>query len=198
MIGRLRGKLLHKAPPSLLIDVGGVGYELEAPMTTFYDLPAVGENVTLYTHTVVREDAQLLYGFSREGQRRLFRSLLKVNGVGPRMALAILSGLSEDEFLQCISTQDVERLRQAPGVGRKIAERLLMELRDQTLVEPGAALAPGTEPVAVPPDPVSEAVSALVALGYKPNEAHRAINGVSPVGLSTEEIIRQALKSVAG
>ena len=136
MIGRLRGKLLHKAPPSLLIDVGGVGYELEAPMTTFYDLPPVGETVTLYTHMVVREDAQLLYGFSREAQRRLFRSLLKVSGVGPRVGLAILSGLSVDEFMQCLSKQDVDRLRQAPGVGRKTAERLLIELRDSALVEP--------------------------------------------------------------
>ena len=193
MIGRLRGKLLHKAPPSLLVDVGGVAYELEAPMTTFYDLPPLGETVTLYTHMVVREDAQLLYGFSREAQRRLFRSLLKVSGIGPRVALAILSGLSVDEFMQCISTQDVDRLRQAPGVGRKTAERLLIELRDSVLIEPGAGAAAtaGETPLL---DASGEAVAALIALGYKANEAHRAVSGVSTAGLSTEEIIRQALK----
>lgn len=193
MIGRLRGKLLHKAPPSLLVDVDGVGYELEAPMTTFYDLPPIGETVTLYTHMVVREDAQLLYGFSREAQRRLFRSLLKVSGVGPRVALAILSGLSVDEFMQCISQQDVDRLRQAPGVGRKTAERLLIELRDSALIEPvtGEAAAVGD---AAPLDPAGEAAAALIALGYKANEAHRAVSSVSTAGLSTEEIIRQALK----
>ncbi len=197
MIGRLRGKLLRKAPPSLLIDVGGVGYELEAPMTTFYDLPAVGETVTLYTHMVVREDAQLLYGFSRETQRRLFRSLLKVTGVGPRVALAILSGLSEQEFIDCIGNEDVERLRQAPGVGRKTAERLVIELRDKVLLE---HVRPRAEKEAVPtePDPVSEAVSALVALGYRPAEAQRAINEVPTTGLTTEEIIRQALKRAVG
>ncbi len=197
MIGRLYGKLMYKAPPSLLIDVAGVGYELEAPMTTFYDLPPVGESVTLYTHMVVRDDAQLLYGFSREGQRRLFRGLLKVSGIGPRVALAILSGLSEEEFAQCIKNQDIDRLRQAPGIGRKTAERLVVELRDSALMPPITGIvveARGT----VEADPVSEAVRALVALGYKPNEAHRAVTDVSPAGLSTEDIIRQALKRVAG
>ncbi len=197
MIGRLRGKLLYKAPPSLLIDVGGVGYELEAPMTTFYDLPGVGDTVTLYTHLVLREDAQLLYGFSREPQRRLFRGLLKVSGVGPRVALAILSGLSEEEFIQCIHDEDVERLRQAPGVGRKIAERLVVELRDKALLE---QVRPRVERenAAIAPDPVREAVSALIALGYKAAEAQRAINGLPTTGLTTEEIIRQALKRAAG
>ena len=197
MIGRLHGKLVHKAPPSLLIDVAGVGYELEAPMTTFYDLPPVGEPVTLYTHLVVRDDAQLLYGFSREGQRRLFRALLKVSGIGPRVALAILSGLSEEEFAQCIKNQDVDRLRQAPGIGRKTAERLVVELRDSALMPPIAGAVAETRGT-VEADPVSEAVRALVALGYKPNEAHRAVTDVSPAGLSTEDIIRQALKRVAG
>lgn len=197
MIGRLHGKLMYKAPPSLLIDVAGVGYELEAPMTTFYDLPPVGESVTLYTHMVVRDDAQLLYGFSREGQRRLFRSLLKVSGIGPRVALAILSGLSEEEFAQCIKNQDIDRLRQAPGIGRKTAERLVVELRDSALMPPVAGVVVETRGT-VEADPVSEAVRALVALGYKPNEAHRAVTDVSPAGLSTEDIIRQALKHVAG
>lgn len=197
MIGRLHGKLMYKAPPSLLIDVAGVGYELEAPMTTFYDLPPVGESVTLYTHMVVRDDAQLLYGFSREGQRRLFRSLLKVSGIGPRVALAILSGLSEEEFAQCIKNQDIDRLRQAPGIGRKTAERLVVELRDGALMPPVVNATSETRG-RVEADPVSEAVRALVALGYKPNEAHRAVTDVSPAGLSTEDIIRQALKRVAG
>ena len=127
MIGRLSGKLLHKEPPTLLVDVNGVGYELEAPMTTFYDLPATGETVTLHTHLVVREDAHLLYGFSSEAQRRLFRSLLKVSGVGPRVGLAILSGLTTQEFIQCIVGEDVARITRVPGIGRKTAERLIVE-----------------------------------------------------------------------
>jgi holliday junction DNA helicase RuvA len=198
MIGRLHGKLMHKAPPSLLIDVAGVGYELEAPMTTFYDLPPVGESVTLYTHMVVRDDAQLLYGFSRERQRRLFRSLLKVSGIGPRVALAILSGLSEEEFMQCIKNQDIDRLRQAPGIGRKTAERLCVELRDSAMLTTPVVSATAEVRGTVEADPVGEAVRALVALGYRPNEAHRAVTDVSPAGLSTEDIIRQALKRVAG
>lgn len=199
MIGRLRGKLLHKEPPSLLIDVAGVGYELEAPMTTFYDLPPVGETVTLHTHMVVREDAQLLYGFNREAQRRLFRGLLKVSGVGPRMALAILSGLSEDEFVQCIRNEDIARLSQAPGVGRKTAQRLVVEMRDKVFVQAATVVSgDGSRTVAPPPDPIGEAVSALIALGYKPNEASRAVRSVSANDLTTEEIIRQALKGAAG
>ncbi len=199
MIGRLHGVLLRKEPPALLVDVGGVGYELEAPMTTFYELPAVGEMVTLYTHLVVREDAHLLYGFAREGQRRLFRELLKVNGVGPRVALAVLSGLSDEEFRRCVAEEDIARLTKVPGIGRKTAERLVIELRDKLSAEVAgpvpASAAPGP---AAPADPVSEAVSALVSLGYKPNEASRAVRGVSPKGLSAEEIIRQALKGMAG
>ncbi len=194
MIGRLTGVLLRKEPPALLLDVGGVGYELEAPMTTFYDLPAVGERVTLFTHLVVREDAHLLYGFSRESQRRLFRGLLKVNGVGPRVALAVLSGLSEEEFARCVLHEDLARLTQVPGIGRKTAERLVIEMRDKLAREPE-----GDAPMSVAPaDPVSEAVSALVALGYKPNEASRAVRALPSKGLKAEEIIRQALKSMAG
>lgn len=198
MIGRLRGKLLRKEPPSLLLDVAGVGYELEAPMATFYDLPAMGEETTLYTHMVVRDDAQLLYGFSRESQRRLFRSLLKISGIGPRVALAILSGLTEEEFIHCVSSEDVARLSQTPGIGRKTAQRLVMEMRDKVFVrhdevalaDPGAGN--GKQ------DSVGEAVSALVALGYKPNEASRAVHGVASGGMTTEEIIRQALMAAAG
>jgi len=195
MIGRLRGILARKEPPALLVDVGGVGYELEAPMTTFYDLPAVGETVTLYTHLVVREDAHLLYGFAREAQRRLFRDLLKVNGVGPRVALAVLSGLADEEFVRAVNQEDVARLTQVPGIGRKTAERLIMEMRDKLPeAAPAGAAAPG--PAAA--DPVSEAVSALIALGYKPNEASRAVRAVPAGDLSAEEIIRQALKGMAG
>jgi Holliday junction DNA helicase RuvA len=189
VIGLLRGTLRHKEPPVLLVDVGGVGYELEAPMTAFYELPALGEPVTLYTHLVVREDAQLLYGFVREGQRRLFRSLLKVNGVGPRVALAVLSGLSDEELLRCLTAEDVARLTKVPGVGRKTAERLIVELRDKL---PSPAVASETRA-----DPADEAVQALQALGYRPAEASRMVSAVPAKGLATEEIIRQALKGVA-
>jgi Holliday junction DNA helicase RuvA len=195
MIGMLRGIVRHKEPPHLLLDVSGVGYELEAPMTTFYDLPAAGESTTLFTHLVVREDAHLLFGFSREAQRALFRGLLKVNGVGPRVALAILSGLSDIEFARCLATEDVARLTKVPGIGRKTAERLIVELRDKVPTAGAAAEAP-SRPVmaAVPAD---EAISALIALGYKPQEASRAVHGVASEGLGCEDIIRQALRSMA-
>ncbi len=197
MIGRLTGVLARKEPPALLVDVNGVGYELEAPMTTFYDLPAVGEKVTLFTHLVVREDAHLLYGFSRESQRRLFRDLLKINGVGPRVALAVLSGLSETEFNRCVQHEDIARLIQVPGIGRKTAERLVIEMRDKLPSAPEGVV-PGEAPIAATPnDPVSEAVSALIALGYKPNEASRAVRAVPSKGQGAEEIIRQALKAMA-
>ncbi len=195
MIGRLTGVLARKEPPALLVDVNGVGYELEAPMTTFYDLPPVGEKVTLFTHLVVREDAHLLYGFSRESQRRLFRDLLKINGVGPRVALAVLSGLSEDEFSRCVQHEDIARLIQVPGIGRKTAERLVIEMRDKL---PAATEATTSAPATTGAnDPVSEAVSALIALGYKPNEASRVVRAVPAKGLGAEEIIRQALKAMA-
>ncbi len=200
MIGRLHGVLVQKQPPALLLDVHGVGYELEAPMTTFYDLPEVGAEVTLHTHLVVREDAQLLYGFAHARTRNLCRSLLKVNGVGPRVALAVLSGLSHDELLDCLAHEDVARLTHVPGIGRKTAERLIVELRDRVLhaapeaeLEPAAARAAGGAR-----DATSDAVHALVALGYKPQEASRAVQGVAGPGLSSENIIRQALKGLAG
>jgi Holliday junction DNA helicase RuvA len=192
MIGRLRGTLIRKEPPALLVDVGGVGYELEAPMTTFYDLPATGETVTLFTHLVVREDAHLLFGFVRESQRRLFRNLLKVNGVGPRVALAVLSGLSDDEFVRAVQGNDIDRLTRVPGIGKKTAERLIIEMRDKLEYE-----LPAEMPVPANGDPVSEAVTALIALGYKPNEASRMVRAVSSAGLGTEDIIRQALKGMA-
>lgn len=193
MIGRLRGTLAAKNPPQLLLDVNGVGYELEAPMPTFYELPAVGESVTLFTHLVVREDAQLLYGFSRAGQRALFRSLLKVNGVGPRVALAVLSGVAEDELARCVAQDDVARLTQVPGIGRKTAERLIVELRGK-LLSGGDGAARGAPALAT--DPVGEAVSALIALGYKPNEASRAVRGIKGENLSSEALIREALKGM--
>ena len=199
MIGRIHGLLLRKEPPALLVDAGGVGYELEAPMTAFYELPAVGEKVTLYTHLVVREDAHLLYGFVREAQRRLFRALLKVNGVGPRVALAVLSGLTDEEFIRCVANEDIARLTKVPGIGRKTAERLVIEMRDKLPADTTVLIASSAVagPIAAG-DPVSEAVSALVTLGYKPNEASRAVRGISTQGLSAEEIIRQALKGMAG
>ena len=196
MIGRLRGTLMAKEPPVLLVDVGGVGYELEAPMTTFYDLPPVGETVSLHTHMVVREDAHLLYGFARESQRRQFRALLKISGIGPRVALALLSGLSEDELARCVTEEDVARLTRVPGIGRKTAERLIVELRDKLSAEPVTSLAAAASSPRER-DSVEEAVSALIALGYKPPEASRAVRTVSSQGMSTEEIIRQALQGMA-
>jgi Holliday junction DNA helicase RuvA len=202
MIGRLEGVLLRKEPPALLLDVRGVGYEVEAPMTTFYELPAVGEKVALFTHLVVREDAHLLYGFVRESQRWLFRELLKVNGVGPRVGLAVLSGLSDAELVRCVAEQDIARLTKVPGIGRKIAERLVIEMRDKLGADTPVGASPGTVgasgEVSAPADPVSEAVSALVALGYKPPEASRMVRAIPAKDLSTEEIIRQALRAAAG
>lgn len=194
MIGRLHGVVLEKAPPQLLLDVHGVAYEVEAPMTTFYDLPPVGQAFTLYTHLVVREDAHLLFGFSRPAQRRLFRSLLKVNGIGPRVALAILSGLSDEEFLRCLAQEDVARLTQVPGIGRKTAERLLVELRDKALLD--TPFVPADKGASAPSDPTNEAVSALVALGFKPQEASRAVQSVARDGADSEHLIREALKGM--
>jgi len=196
MIGRIRGILLEKEPPAMLVDVAGIGYELEAPMTTFYDLPTTGSEVTLYTHLVVREDAHLLFGFSRASQRSLFRSLLKVNGIGPRVALAILSGMNENEFALCVSSEDISRITKVPGIGKKTAERLIVEMRDK--VDSGGAEAIAAGIGASATDPASEAVSALMALGYKGNEASRLVRNVSGDDLSTEDIIRQALKNIAG
>jgi Holliday junction DNA helicase RuvA len=195
MIGFLRGKLAAKLPPMLLVDVNGVGYELEAPMSTFYGLPATGEGVALFTHLVVREDAHILFGFGTDGERRLFRSLLKVSGVGPKIALGILSGASVEEFLRTIEAEDVAMLTRIPGIGRKTAERVIIEMRDsvQKLSLPTAAGASLAAPVVQSPH--SEAYSALIALGYKPPEATRLLKHADEPGLSTTEIIRRALKS---
>lgn len=195
MIGRLWGVLIEKRPPWLLVDVSGVGYEVEAPMSTFYELPALGEKVTLYTHLAVKDDAHSLYGFATEQERTLFRSLIRVSGIGPRTALGILSGIRPDDFVRCIEQQDIPTLTRLPGIGKKTAERLLVELGDRvkTLVNrPPAAV--GEAPVVVADDPQSEALSALIALGYKPAESARLIQGIGADGKTTEQIIRLALQ----
>lgn len=193
MIGLIHGRIAAKMPPQLLVDVGGVGYEIEAPMSTFFLLPAVGEEVRLLTHLVVREDAQLLYGFSTEEERRLFRNLLKVSGIGPKIALALLSGISVEGFAHCIQNQDVSALTKVPGIGRKIAERLLIEMRDRLN---GAQSLPGATTVPVGTSAEAEAFGALVALGYKPAEATRLLKTVEGTA-TTEEMIRRALQSAA-
>lgn len=194
MIGRLRGTLVWKRPPALLVDVNGVGYEVEAPMTTFYSLPEAGQPVTLHTHLVVREDAHLLFGFANESERLMFRTLLKVNGVGAKMALAILSGMSAESFARCVRDNDVASLVRLPGVGKKTAERLIVEMRDRFAAVSDQPAVAGSAPVTLH-NPVNDAVSALVALGYKPQEASRMVNGVEAEGLASEEIIRRALKA---
>lgn len=200
MIGRLRGEIVSKHPPQLLLDVGGVGYELEAPMSTFYELPAVGETVTLITHLAVREDAQILYGFIREQDRALFRALLKVSGVGARMALAILSGMDAARFAQCVEQEDSTALTRIPGIGKKTAQRLLIEMRDRLEGLGGAAM-PFTASTAAPLDErdqaLADAVSALVALGYRPPDASRMARAVDDGAKTSEEIIRAALRSVS-
>jgi holliday junction DNA helicase RuvA len=196
MIGFLKGRLAVKQPPMLLVDVGGVGYELEAPMSTFYGLPATGESVSLFTHLVVREDAHILYGFGSEGERRLFRGLLKVSGVGPKIALGILSGASVEDFLRTVEAEDVAMLTRIPGIGRKTAERVIIEMRDN--VQKLKQTAPGAHTatsLGAAPSAQSEAFSALIALGYKPPEVTRLLKSADEPGLSTTEIIRRALKS---
>ena len=195
MIGSLRGRITSKLPPQVTVEVGGVGYEIEAPMSTFLHLPAIGEDVKLLTHFVVREDAQLLYGFATEDERRLFRSLLKVSGVGPKIGLALLSGISVEGFAACVQNQDVAALIRVPGVGRKTAERLIVEMRDRLAPTTGGAVGA----VATPPaaNPEAEAFGALVALGYSPAEATRLLKAAGPGTHSTEELIRRALQSAA-
>ena len=195
MIGLLRGKLLIKQPPDLLIDVNGVGYEVQASMTTFYDLPELEQEATLYTHFVVREDAQALYGFSTTTERELFRLLLKVNGVGPKMALAIVSGMSPMEFNHTIHGNDIIRLSKIPGVGKKTAERLVIELRDRLpkLTEIEAVNSTPAKPFSLSHS--DEAINALLALGYKPVQASQMIAAYENQGLSVEDMIRQALRA---
>jgi len=200
MIGRLCGKIIQKQPPQLLIDVQGVGYEVDASMSTFYQQSDLGLEVTLHTHMVVREDAQLLYGFATESERSLFRNLIKINGVGPKLALTILSGMSADEFIACILEGDAAALVRMPGIGKKTAERLIIELRDRlkdNIPQGNAAPSLATSVSSSSNSPVSEAVSALVALGYKSQEASRMVRSINVEGLDTQDIIRLSLKGAA-
>ncbi len=192
MIGRLKGTLIHKQPPWLVIDVNGVGYELEAPMSTFYDLPDVGRDVSLFTHYAQKEDSVSLYGFLSEGERRLFRDVQKVSGIGAKIALAVLSGVSVDDFVRMLQTNDVASLTRIPGIGKKTAERMVVELRDRAADLGGMPIAAGGK---VAHDPFSEAVIALQQLGYKPAEAQRMGKEAFAEGDSAETIIRKALKS---
>jgi len=193
MIGRISGVLLVKQAPEILVDVGGVGYELQVPMSTVYQLPEIGQALTLHTHFVVREDAQLLYGFALLSERRLFRTLIKVNGVGPKLALTILSGIDGDEFVRCVRDGDTATLVRLPGVGKKTAERLLVEMKDRLkdwhVDTPATASSSSSSNAA-------EAESALVALGYKPADASKAIAAVRSEAESSEQLIRLALKNM--
>ena len=200
MIGRIRGILLEKQAPQLLIDVNGIGYDVSAPMSTFYNLPELDETITLHTHLVVREDAHTLYGFGTENERAMFRALIKINGVGAKLALTILSGISAEDFIVCIMDGNIAGLTRLPGVGKKTAERLIVEMKDKlkdwgTPAQDSASDKPAA--VLQPADAVADAVSALIALGYKPPEASKMVRVVDAKDLSSEEIIRQALQAVA-
>jgi len=195
MIGRLRGRVLSRQPPFLLLDVNGVGYEIEAPMSTFYVLPEGDTEVTLHTHLSVREDAHVLFGFAREADRTLFRALLKVSGVGGKMALGVLSGMTAEEFSQAVQAADLAALTRLPGVGKKTAERLVVEMRDK-LDKIGISPAGGSvaAPTRAPAGADQDAVSALVVLGYRPPEASRMVSKVYEEGMDTEAIIKAALQ----
>jgi len=198
MIGFIRGKLFSKTPPQLVVDVQGVGYEVEAPMTTFYDLPALGEEVQLFTHLVIREDAHILFAFSTESDRKMFRALIKVNGVGPKLALTILSGQSAEEFHRCIHDNDVQALVRLPGIGKKTAERLIIEMRDRLpdsieSTESGQSVSVAQIKV----NPKQEAISALCALGYKPQDASKMVQNIAQEDKTCEDIIKLALQGAA-
>lgn len=192
MIGRLTGTLVDKQPPFLVIDVQGVGYEVEAPMSTVFELGETGRPVTVYTHLVVRDDAHLLYAFASEQERRLFRALIRVNGVGPKLALVLLSGMGAAEFWSVVRANDTARLTRLPGIGKKTAERLLVEMRDRAdtaIATPDSAV--------VPAAPLEEARSALATLGYKPAEAQKYLDAVHVEGMDAEQLIREALRRAA-
>ncbi|MGN6228464.1 Holliday junction branch migration protein RuvA [Dyella sp. KULCS107] len=197
MIGRLRGTLISKQPPWLLIDVGGVGYELEAPMSTIYDLPATGKEVILLTHHAVKEDSVALYGFMHESERTLFRNLLKVSGIGAKIALAVLSGVSTSDFARLVHAGDVVALTKIPGIGKKTAERIVVELRDR-VDGLGVSLPGMPASAAAPLDASGEATVALQQLGYKPAEVTRLVQKVAADGDSAEAIIRKALRAALG
>lgn len=199
MIGHLRGKLAASTPPSLVIDVNGIGYEVEAPLSTCLELPAVGSDIQLITHLIVREDQHTLYGFATEAERRLFRDLIKVNRVGAKLALGILSGMTVDTFAACVQSEDAGMLSKLPGVGRKTAERLIMDMRDkidaqaQVLSVSRVGGGDGDSDAASR----NEAFSALTSLGYKPNEARKMLDSVDPALTRTEDILRSVLQSAA-
>ena len=197
MISRLRGLLIEKQPPLLIIEVQGVGYEVSAPMSTFYNLPEINSEVILLTHFSVREDAHVLYGFLNESERTLFRDLIKVSGIGPKLSLSILSSMELTTFVQCIHNSDTARLIRIPGVGKKMAERLVIEMRDRlqtwnTSVTPSPTTITIAQAIT---SPIDDAISALIALGYKPNDASRWVHGVAEDGLTSEVLIRRALQS---
>jgi Holliday junction DNA helicase RuvA len=194
MIARLAGTLIHKQPPTMVIDVSGVGYEVEAPLSVFFDLPETGQPVVILTHLSVKEDSHTLYGFSSESERTVFRQLLKISGIGAKLALTILSGASGDELARCVAERDAAALTRLPGIGKKTAERIIIELTDKLDDLPAPGAAPAGK-AAASPDAVSEAITALDALGYKPQEASRMIRSVAESGMSVEDMIRQALKA---
>ena len=195
MIGRIRGVLASKSPPWVLVEAGGVGYELEVPMSTLYDLPELGREVTLFVHYAHKEDTVALYGFLREAERAQFRNLLRVSGIGAKIALSVLSGASTDEFARLVQAGDITALTRVPGIGKKTAERIVVELRDRVAVV-GAVASDGA--MAVPRDAQSEALTALQQLGYKPVEAQRLIRETQTPGDSAEALIRKALKAALG
>lgn len=204
MIGRLRGTLIEKQPPEILLEVAGVGYEIQLPMTCFYNLPKEGEEAVIYTHFVVREDAQLLFGFNNKTERALFRELLKANGVGPKLGLGILSGMSAEQFVSCVHNEDASSLVKLPGVGKKTAERLVLEMKDR-LKDWGLDLfTPYTDAVVLEmqEDPTTrgnaqdDAIAALMALGYKANQAEKSVKAIKGVGHTSEVLIKEALKAM--
>jgi len=201
MIGRLTGTLIQKQPPFLLLDVSGVGYEVQCSMTTFYKLPEVNQTITLHIHHVVREDGQYLFGFYQLTERALFRDLLKVNGVGPKVALAILSGIDPDGFVRSVMDNDVTRLQKVPGIGKKTASRLVMEMRDRLADWQPTTLSGNVDGIqgnaGLGENAIQEAISALIALGYKPQESTRVIRSIEQPDMSCEALIRTALKGIA-
>jgi Holliday junction DNA helicase RuvA len=200
MIGRIAGQLIEKQPPFILVDVNGVGYEIEAPASTLASLPDLGEQVILHTHLIVREDAQVLCGFITEQERQLFRHLIKVNSVGAKLALGILSGMNVDRFVHCVHDKDTAALTKLPGVGKKTAERLIIEMRDRLKDMDIAVVSiatPGLTTIPAENDVMQDAISALVSLGYKPQEASRLLQHVEVQGQTSEAIIKSALKVAA-
>lgn len=199
MIGRLHGKILEKSPPEVVLDVNGVGYEVLLPMTSFYNLPSLNEEVTIFTHLVVREDAHLLFGFAQKQDRTLFRELIKTNGVGPKLALAILSAMSVSQFATAIEQEELAKLTKIPGVGKKTAERLLVELKGKFkgVSQNDFFIEQSSDHIVAQTanSPADEACDALIALGYKPNDAEKMIKKINKAGATAEQLIREALKN---